>query len=150
MHPKKFALIGGILMLVMGVASLLPMLYQGYNGDLPPLQLETSYGLFLGVFAMNIANKLALIVFGIGGIFAGTASTTNLPKSILWSRLVLFVMGAAAILGAIPQTNTLYGYWPLFGAEVWMHGIFAILGAYFGFMLTSKVPTVQSRPHPIG
>jgi hypothetical protein len=157
MHPKKYALVGGIVMLALGVLALVPSLYENYaaNADLPPLALNTSYGLFLGIFPMNILNKLALIVFGIGGIFAASAPTTNLPKSILWSRLVFFVMGVAAILGAIPQTNTLNGYWPLFNAEVWAHGIFAVLGAYFGFVLSSAAKTkldqkISTKNAPLG
>jgi hypothetical protein len=139
MHPKKFALIGGIIMLAIGALALIPSLYQYQSAafDLPMLKNETSYGLFLGLFPMNIFNKIAMIVFGVAGILAANAPTTNLPKSILFSRIVFFVMGAAAILGLIPATNTLGGYWPLFGNEVWMHGVFALVGAYFGFALSS-------------
>ncbi|MGZ5278642.1 MAG: hypothetical protein ACXWC9_01790, partial [Pseudobdellovibrionaceae bacterium] len=38
-----------------------------------------------------------------------------------------------AVLGLIPQTQTFFGYWPLFGAEVWFHGTVAAISAYFGF-----------------
>jgi len=151
MHPKKYALIGGILMLVMGLLALVPSLYENYaaNVNLPPLALNTSYGLFLGIFPMNILNKIALIIFGIAGIAAANAPTTNLPKSILWSRAVFVIMGAAAILGAIPQTSTLNGYWPLFNAEVWTHGLFALLGAYFGFALTTAASRENDRKGPV-
>lgn len=139
MQPRKFALIGGIVMLAMGLLSLIPALYlYPQNVELPGLMVQTSYGLFLGIFPMNIFNKVALILFGLAGIGATRAPTTSLPKSITWSRWVFFVMAPLAVLGLFPQTNTLNGYWPLFGAEVWAHGIFAILGAYFGFALTSK------------
>jgi hypothetical protein len=47
-------------------------------------------------------------------------------------------MGALAILGIIPQTNTLGGYYPLFGANIAVYAIFAVLGAYFGFTLPRK------------
>jgi hypothetical protein len=137
MHPRRYALIGGIIMLAMGVISLIPSLSQ-MPADLPFLKLDLSYGLFLDLFPMNIVNKVALIVFGLLGIFASRATNTSLPASIRFSRLVFFVMGAGAILGAIPQTQTFFGYWPLFGAEVWVHGIFAVLGAYFGYALPMK------------
>jgi hypothetical protein len=147
MHPKRFALIGGILMLALGVLALIPSLNQA-NANLPLLNVETSYGLFLGFFAMNIFNKVALIVFGIAGIAAANAPTTNLPKSILWSRVVFFVMGIAAVLGAIPQTNTLYGYWPLFGNTVLEHGLFALVGAYFGFVLPIEARRINDKNDP--
>jgi hypothetical protein len=48
-------------------------------------------------------------------------------------------MGIAAILGIFSETNTLGGYWPLFGADAWLHAVFAVAGGYYGFALTSKV-----------
>lgn len=137
MHPRSYALFGGILMLLMGVASLIPSLSQ-LPPDYPIMQVTANYGLFLGIFPMNIINKVALIVFGLAGIMASRAPNTSLPASIRFSRLVLFVMGAAAVLGLIPQTRTFFGYWPLFGAEVAVHAFFAVLGAYFGYALPMK------------
>jgi hypothetical protein len=147
MHPRIFALIGGIVMLAMGILALIPAFAGQRTADLPPLVLDTSYGLFLGIFPMNIVNKLALILFGAAGIAAANAPTTSLPASIRFSRWVFGVMGVLTILGLFTQTNTLYGYWPLFGAEVWTHGIFAALGAYFGFVLPSRAARDLSNRH---
>lgn len=141
MHPQRFAMFGGILMLVMGLVSLIPSL-AGSAMDLPPLLNETSYGLFLGFFPMNVFNKIALIAFGIAGIVASRMKGTELPSSIRYSRIVFFAFGLLAILGLIPQTNTLFGYWPLFGGEVVAHAAFALVGAYYGYALSSKVPKV--------
>lgn len=148
MHPKQFALVGGIVMLVMGALAFVPS-FSVYPDWLPVLNLETSYGLFLGLFAMNVVNKVALIAFGIAGILASRAPTTNLPASINFSRWVLFVMAPLAVLGLIPQTSLLGGYWPLFGYNVAAAGVFAVLGAYFGFALPMKakkaLPQDRSR-----
>lgn len=146
MDPKKFALIGGIVMLAMGAISLVPS-YVGFSDGLPLLNLDTSYGLFMGYFPMNIVNKVALIVFGFAGIIASSLKYNALPRSILFSRVVFFVMGAAAILGLIPQTSTFFGYWPLFGGEVIAHAAFAVIGAYFGFALSYKVhKEIKTKP----
>ena len=139
MFPRRFALIGGICMLLIGIAALIPAMV-GTTDGLPLLKVENSYGLFLNTFPMNIYNKLALIILGLGGIMASSARFTNLPASIHYSRVVFYFCGALAILGAIPQTNTLNGYWPLFGNEIWLHAFMAVVGAYFGFALTAKVP----------
>lgn len=143
MHPRRFALIGGILMLVMGVLAFVPGLSRDVGLSLPALKVTNSYGAFLGFFPMNVFNKMALIGFGLAGIFAATRRATSLPASIKWSRYVFIVMGLLAILGMIPATNTLFGYWPLFGGEIVVHGVFAVLGAYFGYTLSLKVPDVQ-------
>ena len=149
MHPKQFALIGGILMLLFGIAAFVPSFSTTpADAGLPLLNLETSYGLFLGFFPMNVINKLALIVFGLSGIYSANKVTTNLPASINFSRSVFWIMGAAAILGMIPATNTLFGYWPLFGGEVLAHGFFALCGAYFGFVLTQRAESEIERKFP--
>lgn len=138
MHPRNFALWGGLVMLVLGVLALIPAL-SSYPVSLPPLALEASYGLFLGLFAMNILNKLALTILGAAGLMAAYAKNTSLPASISYSRWVFVITGALAILGLFPATNTLGGFWPLFGHEVWFHALISLLGAYFGFALSMKV-----------
>ncbi len=140
MDPKRFAFISGLIFLLMGVGS---FIFPGAIEPLPPLKTEISYGLFLGIFPMNIFNKIALIIFGIGGLRAASDKFASLPLSIFYSRAVLFVMGLAALLGLIPQTNTFFGYWPLFGNEVYTHGLFAILGGYFGYTFKPKVNTQE-------
>lgn len=139
MHPKRFALIGGIIMLAVGLLSLIPNLVGPIDG-LPVLRVQESYGYFLGLVPMNIVNKLVLIFLGVAGIYSANERFTNLPASIHYSRWVFAIAGALAILGLIPQTNTLFGYAPLFGYDVWFHAVIAVAGAYFGFALTAKVP----------
>lgn len=137
MNPRKFALCGGIIMLVMGAVSMIPALVGSTEG-LPFLNLDTSYGSFLNLFPMNIVNKVLLVLFGVAGIWASRSTSTSLPRSILFSRTVFFAMGIAALLGFFPQTNTLFGYWPLFGYEAFAHLAFSVMGLYFGFALTQK------------
>lgn len=145
MFPRKFALVGGIFMLAVGAFALIPQ-FVGSAENLPLLTVNDSYGLFMGLFAMNVLNKIAMIVLGLGGIYAASRPATSLPASIQFSRIVLFVTGAFAILGLFPATNTLYGYMPLFGNNVGLHAVFAILGAYFGYALSAKVPNVADEP----
>jgi hypothetical protein len=144
MFPRRFALWGGIAMLAIGVVSLIPSM-AGSTDNLPPLLNESSYGLFLGLFPMNIINKAVLIAFGIAGIAAAGSKFDSLPASIFFARVTMFVMGVAAILGLFGATDTLGGYWPLFGGEVWMHAVFALFGGYFGYALSSHVPTTSPR-----
>lgn len=139
MKPVKFAFWGGALMLAMGFFSLIPALsLTPGEAFLPPLLVETSYGAFLEAFPMNIFNKLALLVFGLAGVAVSYSPARALPLSIKWSQAVFVTMGLLAVLGLIPRTQTLFGYWPLFGGEVWAHGAFAALGAYFGYALPIK------------
>ncbi len=138
MDARKFALFGGSVMLAMGLLALIPS-FVGSSYGLPLLTLDTSYGLFLGYFPMNIVNKSALIGFGVAGLIIASSDVNSVSRSISYSRAVFIVMGLGAVLGLIPQTATFFGYWPLFGAEILVHAIFALLGAYFGYAAGSRV-----------
>ena len=144
MHTKNFALIGGLVMLMMGLISFLPTL--NVVEGLPPINVNLSYGMFLDLFPLNIFNKLALILFGAAGVWAYFVKD-NYHFSILFSKVVFWAMGALAILGLFPETNTLFGYWPLFGFEIIAHGIFALLGGYFGYVATRENTIKQPSAH---
>ncbi|OYZ18612.1 MAG: hypothetical protein B7Y39_13240 [Bdellovibrio sp. 28-41-41] len=139
MNARNFAFWGGVVMLAMGILSLIPGLV-GTKDTLPPLFVETSYGLFMNLFPMNIFNKVALILFGAAGIWTARSSSQSLERSAVFSQVVFYVMGGLAILGLFPATNTLFGYWPLFGGEVFGHALFAVIGAYCAFYKAVTLP----------
>lgn len=144
--PKKFALYGGIVMLVIGVLAFVPNLFWN-TGDLPVLKVEASYGYFLGQVPMNVINKVGLIVLGLLGITAANWRYNSLPMSINYSRFIMVLMAVLAALGLYQQTNTLFGYMPLFGANVLFYGLFALVAGYFGFKLSSMVPDTYKERH---
>lgn len=143
MHIKNFALIGGLIMLTMGLISFLPAM--NVTEGLPPLYINMSYGMFLDLFPMNIFNKVTLLIFGLGGLGAYFTTKDTLHYSIIFSKVVFWVMGALSIIGLFPETNTLFGYWPLFGFEIIVHGIFALIGGYYGY-IADKESSFQT-PH---
>ena len=132
MNAKNFALVGGVVMLVIGALSLIPA-FTGLAFGLPILRIETSYGLFLGVFPLNIVNKAILIALGMWGIAAASDPALSLPRSITFSRWVFGLSALFVVLGLFPQTNTLFGYAPLFGAGIWLHAVMALLGGIYGY-----------------
>ncbi len=147
MHPRWFALVTGVMYLTLGITAFVPW-FSTYPPELPPLRLEVSYGMFMGLFAQNIVNKVAIIAFGIAGLLAYSARNHSEWRSIVYARTVAIVMGAAAILGLIPATSTFFGYWPLFGAEAYLHGVNALAGVYFGFQSALGKVESDSQPAP--
>lgn len=137
MNAKNFALVGGVVMLVIGALSLIPA-FTGLAFGLPILKIETSYGLFLGVFPLNIVNKAILIGLGLWGIAAASDPVLSIPRSVSFSRWVFLLSAVFVVLGLFPQTNTLFGYAPLFGAGIWLHGVMALLGGIFGYSVVKR------------
>lgn len=139
MDPRKFASIFGTACLAVGFLSLVPSL-TGSAVGLPDLHMPYSYGLFFGLFPINVMNKMALLAVGAFGLSASSAKFNALPRSISYARAVCGLMLAMAVLGLIPQTSTLFGYWPLFGtANVTASMVFAVISGLFGYYLPSKV-----------
>lgn len=135
--PRKFAMASGVLMLVIGVFAFFPELSTSplTAGLLPEMRVTLSYGLFVGLLPMNVFNKLALILLGILGIRAAARSERDAWAPIGYSRAVFWAMGFLTLMGTGgPAANTLFGLLPLFGADVWVHGFFTALGAYFGYV----------------
>jgi len=146
MRPRQFALIAGIVMVVVGILAFIPGLNTVPAEGMPALNVDSSYGLFLGFIPMNALNKILSIAMGAVGIAVAYAPATSLPGSIRWSRVLFVLSGILAILGLFPQTNTLFGYMPLYGWNIVTSAVFAILGAYFGFALTARVPDQKMAP----
>ncbi|MFL5814165.1 MAG: DUF4383 domain-containing protein [Bdellovibrionia bacterium] len=147
MNARKFALVGGASMLGMGITALaIPRLSRSPSeAGLPPLRVEKSYGQYLGLFPLNVFNKVALTAFGLAGILSYFSDQkVGRPVSTYYSRTVFFAMAPLSVLGVIPPTRTLFGLWPLFGGEVIAHGLFAACGAYFGFPPASA----DASPYP--
>jgi hypothetical protein len=137
MFPRQFARIAGSLMILMGVLALIPA-FSTFPDWMTPLNLNESYGYFMGLIPMNIVNKVILIALGSWGILAAADSTRGLPMSINWSRFIGGFGALMFILGIIPSSATLGGYVPLYGYDIGLHFVMGVLGAYFGFALRAK------------
>jgi hypothetical protein len=139
MNARTFALYGGIVFLAIGFLSFIPGL-EGTYDNLIRLDMNVSYARFLGLFPMNLYNKGALMTFGIVGIMVSREE--KIIHCIHFAKAVFIAMVPLAILGLIPATQTLFGQWPLYGAEAGAHAFFGLLGGYFGFIENRSQRTV--------
>jgi hypothetical protein len=144
MAARKYALVAGILYVVIAVLSLNPS-FSTHPAWLPSIKLDVSYGLFLNEFVQNIVNKVALLLFGIAGIVVARVGAPEDAErhSIIFARTVCFVMGGAAILGFIHPTQNLFRIWPLWGAEAIFHAVNALIGGYVGFFYAHFIERVR-------
>jgi uncharacterized membrane protein len=142
MSVRNFALTGGLLMLTMGCFAFIPELNSGLD-SLPVLYVNSSYGLFLDLFPMNIFNKIIFIFLGIAGMASYFSKNKSIYYSVIFSKAVFWILSSATILGMLSQTNTLSGYCPLFGNAVFIHGFFAIVGGYFAYLAPREVTSYR-------
>lgn len=142
MNQKKIALVSGITMLVIGILAFYPGLNRSAD-ELSALNVEASYGVFLNIFPMNILNKLVFIFLGIAGIAVSGKERTTIP-AIIFMRWVFWLMSGLTVLGLFRPTNTLFGYWPLYGNDVLIHAVFALVTGYYGYNRAART-TVESK-----
>ena len=138
METRFFALLIGLGFLVLGLLGFVPgAVHPAPVGD---LRLTTGYGDLFGVFPVNLVLDVVHLVIGIAGI----AAYGSVRAAVRFSRGLAVFYGALAILGLLPGLRTIFGLLPLFGNDVWLHGLTAIVAAYFGwaqFAPPGRVPT---------
>lgn len=130
MSTRTFALVWGIVFLLVAASGLIPGLWQPAPAHYPDLLVEARYGDALGLFPVNILHDLVHLVFGIWGV----AAYRSLGAARTYAKAVAIIYGVFAVMGLVPGLNTTFGLVPLFGHDIWLHILLAAPAAYFGFM----------------
>jgi hypothetical protein len=135
MNIRNFALIYGIVFVVVGLAGFVPALVQPHDVVQHELAIEQGAGDLFGIFPVNVLHNLVHLAFGIWGLLA----FRNTDASIVYARGVAIVYALLVVMGFIPGLNTVFGLIPIHGNDVWLHALLAAIAAYFGFMWHADV-----------
>ena len=69
----------------------------------------------------------------------GLAASRSLGGAVLYARGVALIYAALTVAGFVPNLNTLFGLVPLYGNDIWLHALLALVAAYFGWVHRSPV-----------
>lgn len=129
MATRYFALIAGIVYALVGIAGFVPGLLTSPPAGAPGVTVDSFYGYLFGLFPVNVLHNLVHLGLGIWGIVAygGYLASRNYAASLA------VIFGVLTIMGLVPGLNTTFGLIPIFGHDIWLHAITAIVAAYFGF-----------------
>jgi hypothetical protein len=133
MSTRTFAMIFGVVFLIVGACGFIPGIYDmGHMGrpEDAGVTMKTMFGYELGMFPMNALHSVVHILFGIWGILAAR----SLAGARSYFRVVAIIYALLTVLGFLPQTNTTFGMIPIYGNDVWLHLVLALVAAYFGWM----------------
>lgn len=130
MSTRSFALVWGILFLMIAATGFIPGLLQPPGAGHPDMIVDTMYGDALGLFPVNIIHSSLHLLYGLWGLTA----SRSWKGSRIYAKVVAISYGGLVILGLIPGLKTLLGLVPIFGHDVWLHGLLALPAAYFGFI----------------
>jgi hypothetical protein len=130
MNTRTFALVWGIIFLMLAATGFIPGLLQPPSGADPDLAVDAMHGRALGIFPVNVLHSLVHLAFGIWGLLA----SRDWGKAKAYAKAVAVIYFLFVIMGLVPGLNTTFGLVPLHGNDVWLHLILAAPAAYFGFV----------------
>lgn len=133
MGARYFALISGIVFLLLGIFGFIPGMVATPGTGGPAIVFKAGYGYLLEAFAINVLHNIVHIAVGIWGL----VSYRTYIRSRNYGRGLAIFYGVLAIMGLLPVLNTVFGLIPIFGNNVWLHAITALIAAYFGFKTPS-------------
>ena len=128
MATRYFALILGIVYVLIGLLGFIPGMLTAPTTGNPPVTLDTLHGNLLGIFPVNILHTLVHLLIGIWGVIAYRSFTASRSFAIS----VGIVFGLLFLLGLIPGLQTVFGLIPLHGSDVWLHLLSSVAGLFFG------------------
>ncbi|NJO40863.1 MAG: DUF4383 domain-containing protein [Cyanobacteria bacterium CRU_2_1] len=140
MGTRYFALISGIVYILIGLFGFIPGMVATPGPGGPDVAVNTGYGYLLETFPTNFLLNLVHIGVGIWGL----VSYRSYLKARSYGRGLALFYGVLAIMGLLPVLNTVFSLMPIFGNDVWLHALTAAIAAFFGF----KEPTAaELRNH---
>ncbi len=129
MSTRTFALIFGVAFLIIGVGGFIPGLSTPLHDGHPEVMGNAVQA--LGLFPANELHHVVHILFGIWGL----AASRSLSSSVMYARGVAIIYAVFTVMGLIPPpVNTTFGLVPLYGNDVWLHALLALVAAYFGWV----------------
>jgi hypothetical protein len=133
MSTRTFAMIFGIVFLIVGAGGFVPgltaMNHMGHAAD-ANVTMKTMFGYELGLFPVNVLHSIVHLLFGIWGILAAR----SLGGARGYFRAVAVIYAVLTVMGLVAGLQTTFGLIPLYGNDVWLHALLAIVAAYFGWM----------------
>ena len=130
MNTRTFAMIFGIVFLIIGIGGFIPGLTDHSATPHADLTMTSGYGHELGMFPINVLHNVVHLLFGVWGL----AASRSYGGARGYFRVVAIVYALFTVMGLVPGLNTTFGLVPLYGGDVALHAILALVAAYFGWM----------------
>ena len=139
---RAFALLFGSAFVTAGVTGFLPGFTSGPPTGATNLEITAAYGYLLGIYPVNAVHNLLHLGFGIAG-FAAYFGRLSIGR---YARVVAVILGALAVMGMVPGLRTTFGLLPVFGHDIWLHSLEALIAGYVGFVVTRTATPPSTAP----
>ena len=128
---RTFALVFGIIYLLVGILGFTGLATAPPAGDTHH-NIQFGHSYLLGLFPVNTLHNIVHLIIGLWGLLA----SRSVGGARLYAKVLAIAYGLLAIMGIIPSDtiNTTFGLIPIYGHDVWLHALSALIAAYFGFV----------------
>lgn len=137
MNTRTLAAVFGVVFVLVGIVGFFP---SPPPPDAPPLIVEHGHGLALGMFPVNTLHNIVHVLFGLLGLAAAIGSVMSAKA---YFQALALSYGLLTVLGLLGPTSTVFGLVPIWGNDIWLHGLIAIVAGIIGF--TNVVEPVTAR-----
>jgi hypothetical protein len=139
MNPRLFAMVMGVVYLLVAALGFLGIGVTPPSANDPALVVDHGYGRLFGLFPVNTPHNIVHLLVGVWGLAASRAFQTS--RRFAQGLAVLY--GLLAVFGLIPGLNTTLGLIPIHGHDVWLHAVTAGLAAVVGFS-SMRIPSTTA------
>ena len=143
MNPRPFVWTAGILLLLLGIAGFIPPLAPV---EADKLRVAAGVGgpQLFGLFPVSPALNVLHLLLGAWAIWSGA----RLARSVRFARRAAIVLAVLALMGTMPGADDLFGAGPLYGNNILLHGLLALLCFLFGWLYRKPTvePVVEAEP----
>ena len=135
MNPRPFAWIAGAILLILGICGYIPPLAPV---EMSPLRVSAGVGgpQLFGIFPVSHVLSGLHAALGLWGLLSGS----RLSRAVLYARLAGLIFLLLLVMGFVPLTDDLFGLAPLYGSNLMLHFVLALLSFLFGWLY---------RRHPV-
>lgn len=127
MTLRTFSILYGAVFLLAGAAGFVPGLSPEHVH--PGVSVTAGSRLAIGLFPVNILHNLVHLAFGLWGLLAARSAAGARG----YAKAVAIIYAIFTVLGLIPRADVMFGLVPLYGNDIWLHALLAIVAGYFGF-----------------
>ncbi|HEX5780097.1 MAG TPA: DUF4383 domain-containing protein [Xanthobacteraceae bacterium] len=132
--PRWAAFGIGVAFVAAGLGGFMPHLMHPAPASAPPLLVPAAHGYLLGFFPVNAVHSIFHFSVGVLGLAAFVWS----GWALTYVRTFAVVLAALTVMGLVPGLNSLFGLAPIYGHDVWLHGVEAAAAGYVGFLMPGR------------
>ncbi|WP_029008548.1 DUF4383 domain-containing protein [Azospirillum halopraeferens] len=134
MWSRNTTLIFAVVFAAVGILGFVPAFVTMPAGG-HDMVMDGMHGLLFGLFPVNWLHNLVHLGFGLWAFFA---YFSGIDSSRFFLKATAVIYAVLTVMGLIPGLNTLFGLVPLYGHDIWLHALIAIVAGGVGFFVDER------------